>query len=556
MVYDLENLFEESKREIGLYENKELILSDEFKEEFIKLKRFNEVEFLKYTASLETSIGSKVYFPNQWFVLANISKSYIKELIKYKQVCECVFYNILLEKKAKAISDESEVEKIRVTKAEIETYFKQFKNGYAELTSTDEKEDYIKNVVGSSIDDELYQTLNTYEGIDSTNIEDVANSVKKFLCDYSYWKGEKDISRDDFYASVIPKLLGLQNNSSSLVFTLVGVFVNEEKLTNLLETTSIYTLPEVKSELKFMHNRIIFGAPGTGKSYKLNLDIGKFYNHERVTFYSKYNYNNFVGAYKPVTKLIDNEERVTYEYVPGPFIRSFVKAIKNPKKNYLIIIEEINRANPAAVFGDLFQLLDRDKDGISIYPINVPEELKVFFRKKENLGENIEQMKMPGNLFIWATMNSADQGIYPMDAAFKRRWSFEYIGVNDNEEALISKSYNKIKLKSGPKDTDYEEYSWNEVRKAINKILLKENVLEDKLIGPFFLDEKELSLPQEQFDELFKSKVLMYLFEDVLKHKNSNLFKVKTKSFSEIAKSYKDGEFFTFNLDDCKSDRV
>lgn len=556
MVYNLEELFEESKDEISKYTNRELILSTEFKKEFIKLKRFKEVEFLKYTASLETSPGSKVYFPNQWFVLANISKKYIKELIKYKQVCNTVFQSILLEEKTKGISDESEKEKIKVTKSEIEEYYKKFKLEYGKLTTDKTKEDYIRNTVGSLIDEDLNHILSIYEGIDSTNIDDVSYSIKKFLCDYSYWKGEKDINRDDFYASVIPKLIGLQNNSSALVYTLVGVFVNEEKLANLLETTSIYSLAEVKSKLDFMHNRIIFGAPGTGKSYKLNLDVDKFDEYERVTFYSKYNYNNFVGAYKPVTKIIDNEERVTYEYVPGPFIRSFIKAVKNPDKNYLLIIEEINRANPAAVFGDLFQLLDRDKEGISTYPINISEELKGFFRKEDNLGVNIEEITLPGNLFIWATMNSADQGIYPMDSAFKRRWSFEYIGVDDNQDKLISKSYNRIKLKSGPNNGDYEEYSWNEIRREINKILLKENVLEDKLIGPFFLDEKELTLPQEQFDELFKGKVLMYLFEDVLKHKNSSLFTVKKKSFSEIAKSYKDGTFFTFNLDDCKNDRV
>ena len=143
-------------------------------------------------------------------------------------------------------------------------------------------------------------------------------------------------------------------------------------------------LPDIrfKTELesRFYRNRILFGAPGTGKSFTLNkerkelLGDGNEMDYERVTFHPDYSYANFVGTYKPVPcKDSDGKDAITYEYVPGPFMRIYVEALKNGRtddvKPFLLIIEEINRANVAAVFGDIFQLLDRDDDEVSEYPI-------------------------------------------------------------------------------------------------------------------------------------------------------------------------------------------
>lgn len=546
---DLKPLVDIWKLKKDRYENREVLLSDEFKdickERVNQLPSAKQIEFLEYTTVVTTENkgkSNKVYFPNQWFILANICPhEYYEQIEVYKNIALAIANKIIQNGKYSGSSTKNA--------DKLTDIFTQIRDGYKDA---EDKDLYIQDFSNGYVD-EIDESLDEF-GIE--NKIKASEYIKQYVCNYEYWLGSKTIERTDSVKAPIINMLEIQNESSGFIGNLAMFLLRNEDLSKILEDTSVYKLKKIKSKLNFMHNRIIFGAPGTGKSFKLNLEIDKFDEYERVTFYSKYNYNNFVGSYKPVTKAIGNEERVTYDYVPGPFIRGFIKAVKNPDKNYLLIIEEINRANPAAVFGDLFQLLDRDKDGMSTYPINISEELKGFFRKEDSLGVNIEEITLPGNLFIWATMNSADQGIYPMDSAFKRRWSFEYIGVDDNQDKLISKPYNRIKLKSGPNDGDYEEYSWNEIRREINKILLKENVLEDKLIGPFFLDEKELTLQQKQFDELFKGKVLMYLFEDVLKHKNSSLFTVKKKSFSEIAKSYKDGAFFTFNLDDCKNDRV
>ena len=424
-----------------------------------------------------------------------------------------------------------------------------------------------------------------------------------------------------------------------------------------------------KGELKY--NRIIFGAPGTGKSHKLELDSKQFDERlERVTFHPNYSYASFVGTYKLTMMetpdwLVDNEKKkiiavlqdksmtaqekydllydkfkdeglltrlplllgiytdedfktrkldgtdaegdnsvernhgkairpylnlkfqnsnkeISYEYVPGPFMKIYTQALNHPKEKFLLLIEEINRANVAAVFGDIFQLLDR-KHGVSEYPIATSEDIKGYLL--DNLdclkGKNVEEfsdeekekyfeMRIPSNMYIWATMNSADQGVFPMDTAFKRRWEFEYIGVDDEEQVKEIENY------IIPMCTENTYYvSWQELRKEINTILAENcKVNEDKLLGPFFIsrdmlekiknnkvvkdkvksgDISEVTLEdvhekEKGFIKAFESKVIMYLFEDVMRMRPQNIFigheKNKGKMiFSKICEAFeKDGE--------------
>ncbi len=373
------------------------------------------------------------------------------------------------------------------------------------------------------------------------------------------------------------------------------------------------------------HNRILFGAPGTGKSYILNkeaIDNFKPTNIERVTFYPTYSYANFVGTYKPVTKLnkcdidLNDDEKdilyilkdktlsaqekydalyekfdkrgitripillglccddnfetkkidgtsitdnsveknhgkalrpfvnlknlneksseIIYEYVPGPFLRVLTNAIKNPKEDYLLIIEELNRANVAAVFGDIFQLLDRTASGESQYEIAPSEDLIKYFLEQ---GINLSSLKIPKNFYLWSTMNSADQGVFPIDTAFKRRWNFEYIDIDNNQSEI---SEYKFLL---PRSTN--EISWNQIRKAINKkLLITCNVNEDKLMGPFFISESILK-DKEKFIEAFKNKVIMYLYEDAAKQRHHRQeifagcdFTSNAISYSSICKKF------------------
>lgn len=310
------------------------------------------------------------------------------------------------------------------------------------------------------------------------------------------------------------------------------------------------------------HNRIVFGAPGTGKSYKINKEIKE--NNlkklsKRVTFHPNYTYSQFVGSYKPVSKVVvknnEKKEIVAYEFVAGPFLNVLIEALKDENKGipHVLVIEEINRANPAGVFGDVFQLLDRNSDGKSTYTINMPTEMKKFVNKELGIDSNnyIDELYIPNNMYIWATMNSADQGVYPMDSAFKRRWSFEYIGIDNNEEKLKGKEYEFINLKD--KGNTYSLYEWNTVRKAINKKLKVDGkVNEDKLLGPFFLSKTELlrcKENQQEFDEIFKSKVLMYLYEDILKHKKIDFFIEGVQTLSDVMNAYDNGKVFNFEIE-------
>lgn len=274
----------------------------------------------------------------------------------------------------------------------------------------------------------------------------------------------------------------------------------------------------------FKHNLIYFGAPGTGKSYNLNEDKKKLIdnenNYERVTFHPDYSYANFVGTYKPVPiENYDDDENgkmsISYEYVPGPFISMLINALKKPNENFLLIVEEINRANVAAVFGDIFQLLDRNESNESRYPINIPQDMKTHLEKYEIFDE---KLKIPSNFYIWATMNSADQGVFPMDTAFKRRWDFKYLGINHGEEK-IENTYVVF---------NNERISWNKLRTAINIQLLADEykVNEDKLLGPFFAFNEYLNkeIPVDVFKETFQNKIIMYLFEDAARPRRNELF--------------------------------
>ena len=309
-------------------------------------------------------------------------------------------------------------------------------------------------------------------------------------------------------------------------------------------TEIIVTAPEIPVP----YNYLLFGAPGTGKSHELDklqkLHFGED-DYERVTFYPNYSYQNFVGTYKPCMK--NNE--ICYEYVPGPFIRTLEQAYKNPERNFLLIIEELNRANPAAVFGDAFQLLDR-KEGVSEYSINTSEDLKLYFAKrfvpefdeiedeeqKNEVLDKFKKMYIPRNMYIWATMNSADQGVFLIDTAFKRRWGYDYLDINTNQDKIADYV---IPIGNG------KYVKWNVLRKAINEKLSSEEckVNEDKLLGTFFVSENMLKtalIDEDKFVKAFNSKVLMYLFEDAMKMSPKKIFAGHKGRmlFSEICKAY------------------
>lgn len=322
----------------------------------------------------------------------------------------------------------------------------------------------------------------------------------------------------------------------------------------------------------FERNRIVFGAPGTGKSHQLKSDCKKELNgtmgdYERVTFHPDYSYSQFVGTYKPLT---DPNGSIKYAFVPGPFMRMYVQAIKSgwteKPQPFILIIEEINRAKVAAVFGDIFQLLDRNDDGVSEYDIHASEDVKNYLaRALEGRPEDYQKIKIPDNMFIWCTMNSADQGVFPMDTAFKRRWNFEYLGINKNEKEISG--IGKIMLAGCE-----ELVEWNILRRAINDKMSSEQfkINEDKLMGPFFLskrvlqsDESGMIVNTEKFMDAFKSKVIMYLYEDAVKQGKHRFFDgCDSRKYSSVCDAFDElgmgifGPNFKENYYDKQKDEV
>ena len=311
--------------------------------------------------------------------------------------------------------------------------------------------------------------------------------------------------------------------------------------------TSDYKWPFLKGDKshitlsnKKVIQQIYYGAPGTGKSHEVKRQTGEWLNEDedqdlpnvfRTTFHPDTDYAAFVGCYKPTMrktgkkhqvdgKDVDDEE-IIYEYVPQVFADAYVYAYNNPSTPTYLVIEEINRGNCAQIFGDLFQLLDR-KNGKSEYKIKADKDLaKYLCEAKDKDGQDVLMDKdgikdgklcLPANLHILATMNTSDQSLFPMDSAFKRRWDWEYIPIK------YSNSNWRI-------DIAGYKYSWVDFQAEINNRIFSATESEDKQLGDFFVKADDNNIISSK---LLLNKVIFYLWNDVCKDGDGDIFKVNT----------------------------
>ena len=322
--------------------------------------------------------------------------------------------------------------------------------------------------------------------------------------------------------------------------------------------------------------QIYYGAPGTGKSKTIkDLTFGE--DVIRTTFHPDSDYASFVGTYKPITEEVDlrdcygkkvidddtkevvKEERIAYKFIPQAFLEAYVKAWKkldrkkndNSDKSYnrihpalldtpeiftknkaskkqFLIIEEINRGNCAQIFGDLFQLLDRNEYGFSDYPIVADKDMQKYLEKEfagweitnkdeinqlygeahmVNLIMKGERLVLPSNLYIWATMNTSDQSLFPIDSAFKRRWDWKYVPIREGRDKETNAPLNWY-INTGDK-----QYKWWSFISLVNKLIGSLTNSEDKKLGYFFCKAKDGEIDAD----LFVSKVIFYLWNDVFK---------------------------------------
>lgn len=342
-----------------------------------------------------------------------------------------------------------------------------------------------------------------------------------------------------YEAFIVKKLDGEKYN---LVNTIN--FETEKKASTPIDIENLVKTQD-KSQFEYSKNCIYYGAPGTGKSYKLKKDSQAFGNNvTRVTFHPNVLYSDFIGNYKPVPT-DDDKSPITYSFIPGPLLKVLIKSYINPTNSYLLIIEELNRANVSATFGEMFQLLDRDSHGCSEYPIDIGEDIQLFINKEiyknEELSDELKvkiQNKLknglifPENFYIWATMNGSDQGVLPLDTAFKRRWDFEYFPVNYSYDEEVFNSFGLIKLGQD------KAIKWDDMRRFINDNLSNLNIPEDKLMGPYFLSKNILKSDDNKVTHAFKDKVLMYLFDDMGSQYRNKLFNISKPRLSTLREEF------------------
>lgn len=498
----------------------EVVLSQSFKDAYgASLRRDGQnIDFTPHTAIVTTSGNLKMYIPNQWFCAAAYTVEYIRVLMEYKELTEAIIGEV--------------------------------------CPNATRKKEYIKNLKESSEPDIIsnYKArVSAYmrDRVPGEELEITVEYLTHFATDYQWWFGNKTIDRGDFYVSPVLSLLGVVNASQSYIAEISYRFANDPELTleagEMLDRNFANTADEmpVNPAAGIEHgrvtggiNEIVYGAPGTGKSRYLEDEYGRTTQCSRVVFHPEYTFYDFVGSDKPVTlyKQVDTtlktisgqdftfgEPVVDYRFVPGPFIKTLVNAWMDPANMYTLIIEEINRANTAAVFGEVFQLLDRDVNGTSEYGIDPSEDLMQYLLSVPGMETHLGTgLRIPSNMNLVATMNSADQGVMPMDAAFKRRWSFNYqrIAIDGAVHANAAMRY------AG------REVRWGCLVKAINAKLMELGLEEDRMIGPYFIK------PDEIGSQRARDKLLLYLWDDVLRYNRDGFFSDQIHTFADLSDKF------------------
>lgn len=489
------------------------VLPNEFKAKFNAFGDYKIEHYNLYTLQV-SSKKSLLVIPNQWVYIAACCCQYYVELIKYKDKLDALGFTSDMYEACHPSKDNSSIPEDQKTKDACKEKAEQF--------------------------------LESYDGADK-------ELLVNFLWNYESWGGGKNIKRsNDFTDSPVLNIANTINASSSLIGSIAKGLANQDCLNLLLESTEwkSFSVPQKRFDLsdKKTLQQIFYGAPGTGKSHAINEQTtGK--DVIRTTFHPDSDYSTFVGAYKPTTKSVPvmtvigteavpvkgkdgkemTEDKIVYEFVSQAFMQAYVEAWKKyctvqegeePVDEFLVI-EEINRGNCAQIFGDLFQLLDRGDEGFSEYPIKADSDMKKQL-KKEFAGLEIknkvsindlfkgkdivaqvlegEVLLLPNNLYIWATMNTSDQSLFPIDSAFKRRWDWYYVPISNAE-------------KNWTIEVNGAKYDWWNFLQAINDRVYDATYSEDKKLGYFFCKADDGIISSSKF----VSKVIFYLWNDVFK---------------------------------------
>ena len=461
----------------------EIQLSDNFKKAYTEyaLEKGETVTFNTATAVVTNANAQKIYAANQWFVMAAYAVPLIQELIIYRNHCEDVMDNFpaLQTYMTQHHMDKASVFhalKEKPEKALLDTFAKGAADAFTPLDDADR-----------------YGQL-----------------LVRFATDYSWWLGEQGLERiEDYYVSPVLRTLGLSNTYQSFIASLTYAYASTDSLYQELPTMIAMEDINAKQDTAKADiprntggsNILLYGVPGCGKSYQIKTRYCDEENYmERVVFHPDYTNSDFIGQIMPVNE----DGKISYPFIPGPFTRILKAAVNDPTHLYFLVIEEINRGNAPAIFGEVFQLLDR-VNGESEYGISNADISRIVY------GNPKRKVKIPSNLILLATMNTADQNVFTLDTAFKRRWRMENI-PND-----FSKCKFATHLIAGTKIT------WSEFATAINKKIVEfgkgNGGSEDARLGAYFVTDRDL-----EDSKSFAEKVLMYLWEDAFKFNRNDIF--------------------------------
>lgn len=512
---------------------------------------FKENGFIEWEQNVKCNIGDVVYI----YVSAPEGK------IRYKTEVEKInipFFDLEIKKNYWKIDDKDSEDVLYAKLKLIDSIYSEdlsFKklreNGLLSTLTSGEKIDskpnllkYIENIFNKKnknnySEKQLGEILNTYYNDSSNN---KVTGIYLFGINYGEIIKNKNLNRKNIILES-----GIPISYRSELDKAIDLGAHIEKINSIKNVGFI-----VDDRITGGINKIYYGAPGCGKSFHITKTFCTEDNiYFRTTFHPDYTNGDFIGQIIP--KLKDNQ--VFYDIQEGPFSKALAEAIKNPDKKVCLIIEEINRGNASAIFGDVFQLLDRDKTGKSIFEIN-NYIIQEYLRREEITeidGQKIDKIFIPSNLWILATMNTSDQNVFTLDTAFKRRWQLEKIKnifkFEDKYENEADVEYDKKLAAMLVPGTDW---TWKKFVYWINDNIVKKDTFsvngEDKQIGVYFVKEDELWESTSEMDDKeerkkrFAEKVLMYLWEDVTRLNRDSWFGNEYRTLDQLINAFNDSK--------------
>jgi 5-methylcytosine-specific restriction protein B len=508
----IENIQENFNAELLLNSNTCALLFTEFKNHYPE----SSVELVGSTIKYNNDEPQTAYMPLQWFLRIHQCRELIKALNEYVP-----YLNRLKEEKAidnRVLSNLPMIDWEAKLDPSISTQINDFID-----ENFDNQSD--KDLFKAFLDGRSWLDEQTKKGVLGLAGRKLSRRPKEYI------------------GSAVASVTRLINDNSGTLPFFVDLYMSSEKVRDTISQLSAGgRLVDIEC-IDGGKNIIYYGAPGTGKSHTINESIKEKYT-VRTVFHADTQNSDFLGCLKPKMQ----GESIRYEFRSGPFTNAVIKAFQIPSEQHWLVIEEINRAPAAAVFGEIFQLLDREPNGESTYSINL-SDLDMIQHIESETGSTLDKgmLKIPSNLSLLATMNSSDQAVMPLDTAFKRRWNFKYIPLDfDNSYTEIGKACSDgalyIQDETSIGETPQEKkISWKNFAIAINDILTENSIPEDKHLGPFFLSDNELT--SKNRIESLTGKLFMYLWDDVLRHgMTDEVFSSKIKTYGQLIRHYQNKE--------------